>query len=355
MKKRRITECGGEEAIRLRRSPRFCAAATALVAGRFSIDLQTFNHILRLHSKRNAKKARMGKRKSYRSVISVSQAPFSSPGDRFSDALGADEDTADDVATRLGAIYEKALLILADKGNDDETLADRYGVEITGKIMRCLASGVWLQDEIINYYMKLLQDHNDKNSLCRALSPASNLSPISVDSSPSPISIATPATTRVCDSSSGINGSSSGINGSSSCINGSSSSSTRDGGNASSSGGNASSSSSSSGSSNDASRDARSSGNASSSDSSLAVSHVPRCYFLSTFFYHMLSGEDADGYNFTRVSRWTTRHGVDLFALEKVVLPVHVGKQHWALGAIDLRRKEIALYDSMKGTADPAV
>ena len=37
-------------------------------------------------------------------------------------------------------------------------------------------------------------------------------------------------------------------------------------------------------------------------------------------------------YNFANVRRWTKKF--DIFALEKVVMPVHVGQMHWCLAVM---------------------
>ncbi len=89
-----------------------------------------------------------------------------------------------------------------------------------------------------------------------------------------------------------------------------------------------------------------------------------KCYFFSTFFYPLLC--DKGGYNYARVAKWTRRvrsfhlippppgliycRGywlqVDLFALDKVVVPVHLGN-HWCLAVINVRAKRFEYYDSL--------
>jgi Ulp1 family protease len=58
----------------------------------------------------------------------------------------------------------------------------------------------------------------------------------------------------------------------------------------------------------------------------------PRVHFLNTFFYPLLS--DKGGYNYARVQKWTRR--VDLFAMDRVVVPIHLGN-HWCLAVINLQ------------------
>lgn len=58
----------------------------------------------------------------------------------------------------------------------------------------------------------------------------------------------------------------------------------------------------------------------------------PRVHFLNTFFYPLLS--DKGGYNYARVQKWTRR--IDLFAMDRVVVPIHLGN-HWCLAVINLQ------------------
>lgn len=78
-----------------------------------------------------------------------------------------------------------------------------------------------------------------------------------------------------------------------------------------------------------------------------------RFHIFSTFFYELLSGskltdkekaEKPTAWGYARVRGWTK--SFDAFALDKVIVPVHLGA-HWALIAIDLRKKRIEYYDSL--------
>ena len=37
--------------------------------------------------------------------------------------------------------------------NTDNVLFDKFNIEITSKKLRCMRPGVWLNDEMINYYI----------------------------------------------------------------------------------------------------------------------------------------------------------------------------------------------------------
>jgi len=96
-------------------------------------------------------------------------------------------------------------------------------------------------------------------------------------------------------------------------------------------------------------------------------SDLPKCYFFNTFFYAKLNGPR--GYDFSQVSRWTKRSKVrpflplssavshclycqtDIFAYDKVLLPVHLGV-HWCLAVINIKERRTEYYDSLGGSND---
>jgi Ulp1 family protease len=47
---------------------------------------------------------------------------------------------------------------------DEDTFQDKFNMKITGRKLRCLKPSTWLNDEVINFYMKMLQERDD--SLC---------------------------------------------------------------------------------------------------------------------------------------------------------------------------------------------
>ena len=66
-----------------------------------------------------------------------------------------------------------------------------------------------------------------------------------------------------------------------------------------------------------------------------------KIHCFNSFFYQML---DENGYQ--KVARWTRRF--DLFQKDLVLFPVHLGN-HWCLGIINLKKKQLEYYDSLKG------
>lgn len=66
-----------------------------------------------------------------------------------------------------------------------------------------------------------------------------------------------------------------------------------------------------------------------------------KCHFWNTFFYPALTGETStgkrDGYDYSRVKKWSLRKKIDIFALDLVFFPLHIHKVHWALGCVDIK------------------
>jgi sentrin-specific protease 1 len=71
-----------------------------------------------------------------------------------------------------------------------------------------------------------------------------------------------------------------------------------------------------------------------------------KTYLWNSFFWLKLSG-DGQGYNYKAVQRWTTRKKVDLFSYERIIVPMNIGRNHWALGVVDLGEKTVCYYDSL--------
>ncbi|XP_051481927.1 sentrin-specific protease 2 isoform X2 [Apus apus] len=70
----------------------------------------------------------------------------------------------------------------------------------------------------------------------------------------------------------------------------------------------------------------------------------PSVHVFSTFFYpKLLSG------GHKAVGRWTRK--VDLFKQDLIIVPIHL-RAHWALGVIDVRKKNIKYFDSLGQSGD---
>ena len=73
---------------------------------------------------------------------------------------------------------------------------------------------------------------------------------------------------------------------------------------------------------------------------------VPRCIMFNSFFYTTLN-VNGNGYNYSRVSRWTRKY-TDLFEYDKILVPVNQ-PAHWVLVVINLAKKAVEYYDSLGG------
>ncbi|AFZ81034.1 Ulp1 protease family, C-terminal catalytic domain-containing protein [Theileria equi strain WA] len=57
----------------------------------------------------------------------------------------------------------KNTLELVRNSNPDVPLMDKFGITITKNTLSCLHSSNWLDDEVINFYLQMLQERNDKH------------------------------------------------------------------------------------------------------------------------------------------------------------------------------------------------
>ena len=73
----------------------------------------------------------------------------------------------------------------------------------------------------------------------------------------------------------------------------------------------------------------------------------PAAYMFNTQFYFILAVRE--GYRYDQVRRFTKRAKVDVFAMDLVLVPLHVRGNHWCLAAFDMARKELSYLDSLQG------
>jgi hypothetical protein len=52
-------------------------------------------------------------------------------------------------------------------------------------------------------------------------------------------------------------------------------------------------------------------------------------------------------YNYSLVERWAVRRGLDVHAVDWIIIPVHLGV-HWALAVIDLRTRSGEKFDCVR-------
>ncbi|SCN63454.1 sentrin-specific protease 1, putative [Plasmodium chabaudi chabaudi] len=137
--------------------------------------------------------------------------------------------------------YDEAILIL-NKKSDNNVLIEKFNVPLMYSQIKCLIDSRWLNDEIINFYLSMLQEYNEA----------------------------------------GIKS---------------------------------------------------------------GVAYLPKMFTFSTFFFQSLNFNGS--YNYSKVARWTKRKKIDILEYDLILIPLHVSGNHWTLGAINIKDKQIKLYDSL--------
>jgi len=69
---------------------------------------------------------------------------------------------------------------------------------------------------------------------------------------------------------------------------------------------------------------------------------LPRIFSFNTFFYSLLSSRGYPG-----VRRWTKKAQINVFELDRVVIPINKGGFHWILVIVNITEKRVEYYDSM--------
>jgi Ulp1 family protease len=83
---------------------------------------------------------------------------------------------------------------------------------------------------------------------------------------------------------------------------------------------------------------------------SLADRSRKKSAILSTYFYSKLMGED-EIYSYDSVTRWTK--DVDIFKLDKILIPINENQSHWIVVKVSMSQKSIELYDPMGQRQNP--
>lgn len=76
-------------------------------------------------------------------------------------------------------------------------------------------------------------------------------------------------------------------------------------------------------------------------------SGYPKIHIFNTFFYENLNNK-----GYSSVRRWTKKF--DIFALDVVIIPVHLG-MHWVCSAINFKQKRVEYYDSLHGSNERCI
>jgi sentrin-specific protease 1 len=73
----------------------------------------------------------------------------------------------------------------------------------------------------------------------------------------------------------------------------------------------------------------------------------PKTYLFGSFLLDSLCN-GPNGYNYNAVRRVTTRAKVDIFAMDKILVPYHLGN-HWTMACINFTLKRFEYYDALGG------
>ena len=72
----------------------------------------------------------------------------------------------------------------------------------------------------------------------------------------------------------------------------------------------------------------------------------------SSFFYTRLI-QNKVKYDFPGIERWTKT--VDIFLYERLLIPINRENVHWALAFIDMRKRTVSYYDSLRGSGTDVI
>jgi sentrin-specific protease 1 len=72
----------------------------------------------------------------------------------------------------------------------------------------------------------------------------------------------------------------------------------------------------------------------------------PKTFCWNSFFWLKLS-DDGKGYNYNSVRRWSTKRKIKIFDFDRILVPMNIGRNHWAIGLVDIRNKKVRYYDSL--------
>ena len=76
------------------------------------------------------------------------------------------------------------------------------------------------------------------------------------------------------------------------------------------------------------------------------------CHCFKSFFMKTLLSEEG-GYEYNKVKGWSKKvPDGDIFALDKILLPINVDNSHWISAVIFMQKKQIQIVDSLDGTND---
>ena len=80
-----------------------------------------------------------------------------------------------------------------------------------------------------------------------------------------------------------------------------------------------------------------------------AALDTPRTFMFNTHFFSRLR-ERVDCYDYSGVKRWGYKNGLDLSAVDRILIPVNL-HLHWVLALVDVEQRRFVFYDSLCGGA----
>lgn len=80
---------------------------------------------------------------------------------------------------------------------------------------------------------------------------------------------------------------------------------------------------------------------------------LPRVWVFGSFFLTKLCG-GVNGYDYAGVRRITSRNKVDVFSLDKILVPFNLGN-HWTMACINMQLKRFEYYDSLGGMSKSCI
>jgi len=67
---------------------------------------------------------------------------------------------------------------------------------------------------------------------------------------------------------------------------------------------------------------------------------------FNTFFFSRLSAT-VDGYDYKGVSRWGMKLGLQLDAVDDILIPINLMRSHWVLVNVNVKERVLHFYDSL--------
>lgn len=81
---------------------------------------------------------------------------------------------------------------------------------------------------------------------------------------------------------------------------------------------------------------------------------LPNCYWMKSDFYAFLNNPEHSGYDYQRIKGYLKKRNTKKFGMndvwseaDMVIVPINIGRTHWAVGVVNVREERFEMYDSM--------